>query len=73
MSRPSWTGDQYPYWKAENDEMYCQITLATQWLAAIWREDARSVTDDWDPSLDEREQVLFWRRFLFRQSGLTSG
>lgn len=54
---------QNPYWKPQADALYGETAFALAWLEPVWREDARSVPDHWDPSLGEREQAAYYKAF----------
>lgn len=62
-----------PYWQPQADALYGETAFALAWLEPVWFEDARSVPDDWDPSLCGHESMVYWRRFWAAQVGFTPG
>ena len=62
-----------PYWQPQADALYGETAFALAWLEPVWFEDARSVPDDWDPSLCGHESMVYWRRLWAAPVGFTPG
>ena len=55
-----------PYWQPQADALYGETAFALAWLEPVWFEDARSVPDDWDPSLLIHARRAYWRAYFER-------
>ena len=55
-----------PYWNPQDDAVYSEMAFALEWLEPVWFEDARSVPDDWDPSLLIHARRAYWRAYFER-------
>ena len=40
-----------PYWEPKSDTMYSDLAFGLEWLASVWRAEARCVEDHWSPDL----------------------
>ena len=53
-------------WNPQDDAVYSEMAFALEWLEPVWFEDARSVPDDWDPSLLIHARRAYWRAYFER-------